>query len=867
MIHSGAQADLGDFLFRPLANGRSITYWQLGATSQTPFDVADQPMEGEMDPFFFVTKQKNFIPHEYPCRTEFIAKYRRVKPVPGIAFSPRTSWLPFGATHLDLSGFWFRATHLETWARTCLTTERAGMAQFKLSTCGGAILFVNGAEVGWMAPYQRNFQSAKTFCVDLNAGENEIRVYFDDLAERDGRYLFGLDYVDGPPAKQALPTENAAHHAHHIEAALAGMHFEKLSYTGGEVALVTDTPLAAGTDISIKVEGDFMSTENLELNVSPVGASCRIPIARTEDLPADFRHFHVSLSAGGYTASRVFGVEICHVERQGAAPPTLKSRIAEALDEVGEFGEPDSVCALARLATGKGGEKTDRMLAGVLRAIKECHDCADFILVPLLWCRQIYGEDIGGATRSKIDRAILDFRYWMDEPGNDVQWYFSENHALLFHTAAYLAGGMFASSTFMRSGRTGVEQSATGGARVRAWLDHFERCEMAEFNSAPYFPIDLKGLTALFALAPDADIRRRAGAAIARLLEIVANSAHHGALTAAQGRSYEHTLRAGRSLELSAMMRMLWGTGNYGRRFHALPQLALCLKEFGLTLPDELGHRADFGDEGALEWCFSQGENSIAKLYHFKNTNYAMGSAANYRCNEWGYQETLLHLRIGTNPDAQVWINHPGEMIHSGYARPSFWGGSGTLPRVHQYKGLALVCFDCNAEQLDFTHAWFPLDIFDQTSLGANFAAAKSGEGFVFLKTKNPLELVTHGPTANAELRQKGRKATWIVRIDDTANSPSLSAITERFSDLRILKTEDGALIVQDPEYGPVRFCVNGRIEGEGRVLDPSSWTIQGKLTGIRDRNSRKIMNLPEGLNTTRNGPRPATPTDAMPSN
>ncbi|TGU53222.1 hypothetical protein EN791_034585, partial [Mesorhizobium sp. M2D.F.Ca.ET.148.01.1.1] len=91
----------------------------------------------------------------------------------------------------------------------------------------------------------------------------------------------------------------------------------------------------------------------------------------------------------------------------------------------------------------------------------------------------------------------------MDEPGNDVQWYFSENHALLFHTAAYIAGGLLPEARFTRSGRLGREQSAVGAARVRAWLEHFEAWEMAEFNSAPYFPIDLKGLCALYAQAPD----------------------------------------------------------------------------------------------------------------------------------------------------------------------------------------------------------------------------------------------------------------------------------------------------------------------------------------------------------------------------
>jgi hypothetical protein len=64
-----------------------------------------------------------------------------------------------------------------------------------------------------------------------------------------------------------------------------------------------------------------------------------------------------------------------------------------------------------------------------LPATAECHDCADFILVPLLWARAAYGEAIAPATRAEVDAAILGFRYWMDEPGNDVMWYFSENQS------------------------------------------------------------------------------------------------------------------------------------------------------------------------------------------------------------------------------------------------------------------------------------------------------------------------------------------------------------------------------------------------------------------------------------------------------
>ncbi len=98
--------------------------------------------------------------------------------------------------------------------------------------------------------------------------------------------------------------------------------------------------------------------------------------------------------------------------------------------------------ALARLASGRYGAETDAMIAATLPTIVDCHDCADFALVPLLWCRTAYGQHIGKDVVAKIDEAILSYRYWMDEPGNDVQWYFSENHALLFHTACYLAGAL-----------------------------------------------------------------------------------------------------------------------------------------------------------------------------------------------------------------------------------------------------------------------------------------------------------------------------------------------------------------------------------------------------------------------------------------
>ncbi|MCQ0970065.1 hypothetical protein MLD63_06445 [Paracoccus sp. TK19116] len=805
-----------------LSPGQALRFWTVSAISEERFDTLDQPLHGEMDPFFFLTKDQNFIPHEYPCRTEFAARYRDREPAPWGDATQARNWLPFGQDFLDLSGFWFRPTRIAAHATGGVIAAEPGRARLRLVTCGGAVMRINGAQVAWCAPYIRNYATAMEFEAELVAGENRIEVFFDDLAERDTRFFIRLDWLEGPEVQAALPFPGIpGETVRHVESMLDQVHFDRPAYAGGAVSLVWPIAPQADADLSIRVEGDFMSHERMDRRLALPAGSERLVLGQAEDFPADFRHFHVTLTTQGFTATRTLGVEIAHPA--GPAPTESRARQDEALRAVAEKAEPDTVCALARLACGL---PADDMILRVLPTIEECWDCADFALVPLLWSRMRFADGLAPDTLPRIDETILAYRYWMDEPGNDVQWYFSENHALLFHTAAYLAGHLLPDATFRRSGRSGVDQSAVGRDRVRAWLDHFEEAEMAEFNSAPYFPIDLKGLCALFALAPDADIRDRAGCGIARLVEIVANSAHQGVLTAAQGRSYEHTLRAGATLELSAIARMLWGAGSYGARFHCVPQLALCLRDHGLALPD-LRARAVWDHDDGQEWCFTQGEGRFAHLYHWKTRGTAMGSTARYRWGEWGYQETLIHARIGTDPQAQVWINHPGELIQSGYGRPSYWGGSASIPRVQQYRGLAIVVFDGVAPQPDLTHAWFPASVFDDWLLeDATAAAAQAGSGLL-ISAATPLTRVMSGPSAGCELRQSGRDGSWIIRLADGIDSAQ--AMRDRFGGLKLTTAEDGTILVSDPDYGPVAFHVDGTVTAQGRKLDPDDWTLAGE--------------------------------------
>lgn len=827
---SASEKNTSSALRHSIQAGDPIGYWRVSPIVEARYDTEPATLSGNMDAQFFLTKEKNFIPHEYPCRTQFLKERRGKRPVIREKREPSRIWLPFGSPRVDLSGFWFRATEVAAWAETVIEAESAGTARLSLSCCGGAILWVNGREVGEMSTYQRNFETAGEFDVSLQAGLNEIKVFFDDLAERDARYFFQLTYLNGPDAVVALPVPCTSALASEMERLLDLMHFEEPSYSSGTVAFVCPVDTSEDLDVTIVVEGDFLAEEKTVVKTRLAKGERRLVVGPIESFHSDFRHFDVHLSAFGFEVARPFTVEVAHCDKQGNPPSSLSGRVQEALDHVSHNGYPDAISALARLANGLGDETTAAMILNSLPRIEECFDCADFHLVPLLFGRIRYGHLLSEALRQRIDKATIGFRYWLDEPGNDVQWYYSENHALLFHTAAYLAGAFHSDKVFARSGRLGAEQSRVGAERLRVWFDHFEKWEMAEFNSVPYFPIDLKGLTTLYALAHDDDIKMRAGNAIQRLIRIVAASSHGGMLTGAQGRSYEHTLMAARTSELSAIARVLWSRGWYGRCFQTLPQFLICLREDGLVVPEELRDMACLAAGEAQEWIFSQGENRFAHLYHYKTHDTAMGSLARYRWNEWGYQETVLQLRLGGNPDAQIWLNHPGEVIHAGFGRPSYWGGCGTLPRLHQYRNLAIVLFETHEGQPEFSHIWFPRKVFDEALLRDGAIAARSDDGLVQIRGWLPLEPMESGPTAGTEIRQHGRKTAWVIRVGTTETDGSLNHFSDRFVNLNFEERDDGHIVVDDPEYGRVEFEDAGTIRAEGRVLDPASWTVEGAM-------------------------------------
>lgn len=207
---------------------------------------------------------------------------------------------------------------------------------------------------------------------------------------------------------------------------------------------------------------------------------------------------------------------------QGQAP--LEVRLAEEDDALPSYHrataeryEDEGRALLTRLKLGKADEQAQALLVRLLQRVSAREEGSSSALISLLWLWHDYHGDIFVPVLwRRVRSAILGYRYWFDELGNDVMWFTSANNALSFHTAQYLAGQMFRDERFTASGRLGREQQALAAQRLAYWSVNVT----PQDGAAP-------SLLALSQLADDAGLRARAQRLLTSDLSLT--SSHAGA--------------------------------------------------------------------------------------------------------------------------------------------------------------------------------------------------------------------------------------------------------------------------------------------------------------------------------------------------
>ncbi|MDR0562382.1 MAG: hypothetical protein LBG73_06800 [Spirochaetaceae bacterium] len=508
--------------------------------------------------------------------------------------------------------------------------------------------------------------------------------------------------------------------------------------------------------------------------------------------------FHVGVEAGGIRINRelVLGLrssELTNLDAQGG----IRDRKQRAMRFIMSHGEAVVNRAMAVCEVqGTLTPTAEGFLRLSLSAIDDMEDCADFHLAPLLLFMVRYKRLISADMREEITRLILKFRYWIDEPGNDAMWYFSENHAFLFHVSQYLAGWLFPEEVFSASGRTGAEQSAIGRERVEGWFTAFFRWGFAEWNSATYIPIDLLGFFVLYETAPDETIRSLSKSALDYAFKIIAYNSFNGVMSCSYGRAYEHTLKSREQVETSFLEWIAYGSGyvNFRTRSAAL---------FSLSSYEPPPYHQDvlLGEKEWMSVELDQGMNQV-KTYSYRTADFFIAGVRRFKPFRHGHQQHLMNAALGRQA-VQFYINHPGEPAFSGENRPSYWAGNGTIPFIEQYRGLSLMIFNIDPEELvHYIHGYTLFYDYDEYKTPSPWLFFRCGRAFCAVWWSNGYEIVGSGANAGKEVISRGLNHGAIIRCGNVGEWASFNAFCSEMSAAEVSYNGERELLFRDPRYG-----------------------------------------------------------------
>ncbi|WP_407272084.1 hypothetical protein [Radiobacillus sp. PE A8.2] len=812
-------------LFYTTHNDEYVNRWLL---SKTKFEAFNS------EPATFsqtVNLTEEYVQIEYPVRKEFLEKRKNQKKVPSeIKFDQ--IYFPFENPRVEFSAFIQTPHTLSTFAKTYIVVDDPEKVPFQIMTCGGVEIWVNNAHQVSYTPYTRNLPSAEIIHLSLEKGENEIIVYFDELAERDVNYYFSLQYKGTKPLQGFIPVRYSTAKITEVEQLLDNMFLEKDLFTDGFINIQLANMLMNDYDyLYVKVNQNELLNPvfvEQEINESNTGIKPsqftvniddqldknRISIGHIEEFGVrGITHFDIGLKVDdGLIIYRRFVVTINNAnEDELQVSDILVKRKKEVLDFLSEIPVKDFNRGIARTALyGEVDEKTKDLIRSGFRVIEEKGDCADFRLAPILAYAIKYKSLIPEDLMTEIKDLALNFRYWIDEPGNDVMWYFSENHAFLFHVSQYFAGYLYSENSFVVSDRSGEEQYQMGKERLEEWFDIFFKYGFSEWNSTTYLPIDLIGFLSLYEAAPDQQIRDLSKKALDFTFEILAANLYGKTMSSTYGRVYEHDLKAMELGEVSNLAFIAWKKGNLNRSIRST--VLFCLSDYE---PPNFDHYLEIEDEKAVLTEYVQGIKKVY-TYSFKTNYYACASAINFNTFKKGHQQHLMNVSLGKD-NTQFWMNNPGERVYSGENRPSFWAGNGVCPNIRQYKNCMLIEYRLDEAIVPFIHAYIPFWKLDEIVDKDKWFFARKNNSYLAFYFHNGYKYQKEKAIAYREVRSYGDRNLVVVRCSSKEEIGSFQAFQNRILSSVVSEEKQEEWSYQDFQHGSFKMTKDGNLMLNGK--------------------------------------------------
>jgi hypothetical protein len=169
-------------------------------------------------------------------------------------------------------------------------------------------------------------------------------------------------------------------------------------------------------------------------------------------------------------------------------------------------------------------------------------DTGDFDINDFLYLWYPFRDELSPELRQAIEDHLLSFKYWWTEPTPDgiidSQYYWTENHQIIYAANEYIAGQAFPDEVFTNSGMTGTEHMEHAEPIIRRWVELRSRFGFAEWLSNVYYMEDFIGLNLLAEFSDNEELATLASMGLDMLFVEIASHTQAGALGSTHGRSY-----------------------------------------------------------------------------------------------------------------------------------------------------------------------------------------------------------------------------------------------------------------------------------------------------------------------------------------
>jgi len=722
---------------------------------------------------------------------------------------------------VDLSTFCHTCHYLRSWAYSQVISSSSQEVTFVLTTNGPADLWLNRQHVHRQEHFHRQDPRSVSFQGTLEEGPNEILVRFEEVAARECPYVMALQIAGFATQEIAVhvPTtiENVKRRQM-FERAFEQAHLEHdIDYGGGGISMRWSDDLDTRCSYTLRLQ-DWR--DRIYLEGSPEAKPGEVQ-AIGHQIVLQGGQYRVVLMPrpDEYYQSNVryqrhLPVRVLDNTYSETLYGTFGERRKEALEDAA--GRENNLYAeIAKFALGRWASVDRDLIVETTKKINQREDCSDFYLVGLLG--MMYRTTGALAFTEKLERTVekcvLNFKYWHDEPGSDAMCYTTENHSILFHTCEILAGQLYPDRTFTNAGQMGRWHREKGEKLALAWLHERGTTGFSEWDSNCYFEEDLLALSHLADLAGSEEVRELAAVVMDKMFFTMALNSYKGVFGSTHGRTYAPMIKGGQLEATSGITRLMWGMGIYNQ--HIRGTVSLACSDY--VLPPIIPDIATDLDEELWNREHHPGVNKVT----YRTADYMLCSAQDYRPGEKGYQQHIWQATLG--PSAVVFVNHPPCMSEEGAHRPNFWHGNYVLPRVAQWKDALIAIYKLpDDDWLGFTHAYFPVYEFDEYVIRDGWAFARKGggpppsgedapsgegtssdgdtpsgkdtssskeppldegrpaAGYLALTASQGLRLIKRGPSAYRELRSYGQHNVWWCLMGRAAIDGSFEDFQER---------------------------------------------------------------------------------------